>query len=67
MSYEENIKRLQEIVELLEGDNQSLDNNVKLYEEAVELIKNSYEEIKLGKGKIVKITDKLEEIDLDLD
>lgn len=66
MNYEENIKKLEEIIFKLENDDEGLDNSLKLYEEATNIIKNSYERLKEGKGKIVEINEKLEEVDFDV-
>ena len=63
MKFEENISRLEEIINILENDETSFDNCIKLYAEAGDIIKNSYEKIKEGKGKIVEINEKLEEMD----
>lgn len=67
MSYEEDLKLLEDIIYKLENENQSLDESIRLYEKASEIIKVNYEKIKDGKGKIVKINEKLEEIDFDVD
>ena len=56
-----------DIILKLEKDSVGLDESLKLYEDAMEIIKNSYEKIKEGKGKIIKITEKLEEIEFDVD
>lgn len=63
MKFEENISRLEEIINILENDETSFDNCIKLYAEAGDIIKNSYEKIKEGKDKIVEINEKLEEMD----
>jgi len=65
MNFEENIVRLEEIIKLLEDDKTSFDNSVELYTEAGEIIKNSYQKLKEGKGKIVEINEKLEEVDFE--
>lgn len=65
MNYEDNVLRLEKIIEELENNNLSFDESVKMYEEAANIIKNSYEILKNAKGKIVEINEKLEEIDFD--
>ena len=65
MNYEENLLRLEEIVNELEKNNVSFDKSIKLYEEASNIIQSGHEILKNGKGKIVEINEKLEEIDFE--
>lgn len=67
MNYEENISELESVISKLEKDEIGFEESLKLYEKACGIIKNSYEKIKEGKGKIVKITEELNEIDFDID
>ncbi len=54
MTYESAVKRLEEIVNLLDNGNASLDESMKLYEEGIEL--SSFCEKKLSEAK-QKITE----------
>ena len=65
MNYEENLVRLDLILKELQENMGSFDRSLELYEEASNIIKNSYEILKNGKGKIVEINEKLEEIDFE--
>lgn len=65
MNYEESLIRLEAIVKELEENNVNFEKSIELYEEATNIIKNSYEILKNGKGKIVEINEKLEEIDFE--
>ena len=65
MNHEESLIRLEAIVKELEENNVNFEKSIELYEEATNIIKNSYEILKNGKGKIVEINEKLEEIDFE--
>ena len=56
-NYEESLKRLEEILEKLESDNITLEENVKLYEEAIALHKNLMEILDREEGKIRMMTE----------
>lgn len=57
---EENIKRLEEISELIEqGSN--LDDCLKLYEEGCKLAKVCLKELEKAKGKIIMVKEQLKE------
>ena len=55
-SFEENIKRLEEIVGLLENGNCSLDESMKLYKEGVTLSEICHGQLDDAKQVIEKIT-----------
>jgi len=55
LSFEEALKRLEEIVETLEGGNSSLDESLKLYEEGVALGKSCMTRLNEAKLKLKKI------------
>lgn len=65
MNFEENLKKLEELLKILEDENVGFDKSVETYIEAGSLIKNSYDLIKEAKGKVVEVNEKLEEIDFD--
>ncbi len=67
MTYEEKIKKLDEIIKKMEEGNVGLEENIKLFDEASEIIKSCYFTLKEGKGKVVEITENLKEIDFDID
>ncbi len=54
-SFEEALKRLEEITQILELDQPSLEETLKLYEEAIELRNQCNEYLKKAEGKITKI------------
>ncbi len=56
-NYEESLKRLEEILEKLEDDNITLEENVKLYEDALALHKNLMEILDREEGKIRMMTE----------
>ena len=52
MNYEESIKRLQEIVELLSNEKLPLEESLKLYEEGIKLTNECYKTRKEAEQKI---------------
>lgn len=56
LTYEEAIKRLEEIVELLEKNEVSLDESMKLFEEGTKLTAFCTEKLKSAEQKITVIT-----------
>lgn len=59
-SFEESLKRLQEISELLDSDNIGLEESIKLYEEGIELSKECYDKLNQAELKISELKNKLE-------
>ncbi len=57
LDYEKSILRLEEIVELLEGGELSLEESMKLFEEGTKLSAACYEILNKAEQKITKITD----------
>lgn len=55
ISFEENLKRLDEIVRLLEQNEVSLDDSIKLFEEGMTLSKVCSDVLKDSEQQIVKI------------
>jgi exodeoxyribonuclease VII small subunit len=51
-TFEEKLKRLQEIVRILEDENTPLEESIKLFEEGVEISKELNEKLIEVKGKI---------------
>jgi exodeoxyribonuclease VII small subunit len=60
-TYETSIKRLQEIVKLLENGGLTLDESVKLFEEGAKLAKFCNDELKKAEQKIISLDDINEE------
>ncbi len=59
-SLEHSLKRLEEIVELLEHGNAPLDDAVNLYEEGVRISKECAEKLKLTELRIKKLSKDIE-------
>ena len=59
---EQDIKRLEEISKLLEGEI-NLDESLKLYEEGCKLAKNCLKDLEKAKGKIIMIKKEFTEKD----
>lgn len=55
-TFEENIKRLEEIVKILEEGNCSLDDSIKLFEEGIALSKLCNEKLENAKQKITLLS-----------
>lgn len=60
MTFEEKIKRIEEIQAVLESGKASLEDALKLYEEGMLLSKDCLETIDKSKGKIVEIKKSIE-------
>ena len=61
-NFEESLKRLEEISELLEDENTPLEDSIKLFEEGIELKDFCEQKLKLAKLKIDKIIKKNKEL-----
>ena len=55
MSFEDDYKRLAEIVTILEAGEKGLDESIKLFEEASQCRKRLLEELSKKKGKLMQI------------
>jgi exodeoxyribonuclease VII small subunit len=55
LSFEDSLKRLERIVEVLEGENSSLEESIKLYEEGMLLGKSCMTQLNEAKLKLKKI------------
>ncbi len=55
LSFEENLKKLEELVKKLESGENSLDESVKLYNEGILLAKECHKELKEAEEIIVKM------------
>ncbi|MBQ0098357.1 MAG: exodeoxyribonuclease VII small subunit [Oscillospiraceae bacterium] len=62
MTYEEAQKELSAIVEKMESDETTLDESMKLYEKAYELIAYCNELLKTAKGEITTIHERIEKL-----
>lgn len=61
ISFEKSIMRLKEISELLENQEISIDDSIKLYEEGVLLAKKCYDLLKKAELKITELKVQLED------
>jgi len=59
-SFENSLKRLEEIAELLESEEIGLDESIKLYEEGINLSKICYNRLKNAELKITELKSQLE-------
>ncbi len=55
VKFEDKMKRLQEIVELLDDDNTDLDNSIKLYKEGLDLSKDLKKQLSSYESQIEEI------------
>lgn len=62
VSYEDKLKRLEEIMSLMEGSSVSLEESINLYEEGIRLSNELQNILKDAQGRIKIITDNGEEI-----
>lgn len=62
MTFEENIKRLEEILKTIEQGKASLEEMNTLFAEAVEISKKSYDMLDKSKGKITVLRAELEKL-----
>ena len=63
MDYEKNVEKLNEIIEKLSNQKLSIEESVKLYEEAESLYKECYEYLNLQSGKVYKIRQDLQKFE----
>jgi exodeoxyribonuclease VII small subunit len=54
-TFEESMDRLDEIVELLEGNEQSLDETISLFEEGLKLVKSCDSQLKKFEAKVAAL------------
>jgi len=59
-SFEESLKRLQEISEILESEEASLEESIKLYEEGIKLSKECYHLLNKAELKVEELNKQLE-------
>ena len=57
-TYEQNIYKIDEIIEKLENNELSLDESIAEYEKAIKLIKESEKLLEQAEGKIQKVMEK---------
>ena len=60
-NFEESFKRLQEISELLERDDVSLEDSVKLYEEGIKLSKACHSTLEKAELKVEQLNNDIED------
>lgn len=59
-SFEDSLKRLEEIAEMLENEEIGLDESIKLYEEGIILSKNCFNKLKDAELKITELKSQFE-------
>jgi exodeoxyribonuclease VII small subunit len=59
-NFEESLNRLQEISELLDSEDVSLEDSIKLYEEGIRLSKECYSILDKAELKVKTLNDELE-------
>ena len=62
-SFEEAMKRLSEIVEMLEAGEETLEDSMKLFEEGAKLSRQCYQALEQAEQKITELTDVEEQDD----
>ncbi len=60
-NFEASLNRLQEISELLESDDVTLEESIKLYEEGIKLSKNCYSTLEKAELKVEQLNNDLED------
>jgi len=60
-SFEQSLNRLQEISDLLESEDVSLEDSIKLYEEGIKLSKECYSAIEKAELKVEQLNTDLED------
>lgn len=60
-NFEDSLKRLQEISELLENDDVSLEDSIKLYEEGIKLSKECFNSLEKAELKVEELNSELED------
>ena len=58
MSFESNLKRLEQIVAQLEGDRLELNDSLALFEEGIELLRQASEELSETEVKVKELVEK---------
>jgi exodeoxyribonuclease VII small subunit len=61
-NFENDLKRLEEISDLLESENIGLDESLNLYEEGIELSRNCITALKKAELKITELKKKLDDL-----
>ena len=56
LTFEENLKSIDRIIEKLENGELTLDESIKEYEKATKLLKESSDMLKIAEGKVLKVT-----------
>jgi exodeoxyribonuclease VII small subunit len=65
LSFEEKMKKLEEIISQVENEDLSLEKNLALYQEGENLIKDLTKQLNAAKEVVKKFSDKNEEIKVD--
>ncbi len=62
MTFEENVKKLEEILKQMESGKLTLEEMNKSFEDACKISKESYEMLQKSKGKITVLTKEIEKL-----
>lgn len=65
ISFEDNLKEVDEIISKLESGDMTLDDSIKEYEKAMKLLKKSSEILEKTEGKLIKVTEEDGEIKME--
>ena len=60
MTFEKNLRRLDEIMAALEGEQAGLDASLKLFEEGIELLRSASAELEKAETKVQMLVEKSE-------
>lgn len=66
MNFETNLKKLENLLNKLENEQTSIDESLKIYEEAIALSKKCIESINKSKGKLEILTQELNKINFEI-
>lgn len=58
LSFEESIEKLEDIINRLEGGEESLESSIKLFDEGTKLSINCYQTLKRAKRKVTMLSQK---------
>lgn len=66
MNFETDLVKLEKLLKKLEDNKLSIDESLKIYEEAIELSKKCVDSINNSKGKLSLLTKELNKIEFDI-
>ncbi|HHX48967.1 MAG TPA: exodeoxyribonuclease VII small subunit [Clostridiales bacterium] len=66
MDFEANLAKLESLLNKLENEQTTIDESLKIYEQAITLSKKCIDSINKSKGKLEMLTQELNKIDFDI-